>query len=116
MSHQLAFQIGAIGERLERMDTSFASFQALLEERLPPSQPEPIQKPPQAMQGGQTSQTPTNQPRQPIFEVQTGQGVPICVKARNAMPMRPPTLEVRAQPNQPRFGMPIGKPYERTLV
>uniref|UniRef100_A0A2N9F7Y1 Reverse transcriptase/retrotransposon-derived protein RNase H-like domain-containing protein n=1 Tax=Fagus sylvatica TaxID=28930 RepID=A0A2N9F7Y1_FAGSY len=67
--------IREIGARLERMETSFASFQALLEERLPPRQSEPVQTPPQAMQGAKT---------------------------RNAMPMRPPTQEIRAQPNQPR--------------
>ena len=31
------------------------------------------------------------------------------------MPMKPPTQEIRAQPNQPRFGMPIGEPYEPRL-
>ncbi len=58
--------IREIGARLERMETSFASFQGLLEERLPPRQSEPVQTPPQAMQGGQT---PTNQPMQLVLEV-----------------------------------------------
>ncbi len=75
--------IGVIGASLERMETSFASLQALLEERLPW-----VQTPPQEVQGGQT---PINQPRQPVLKVQIGQGILIGDEARNAMPMRPPT-------------------------
>ena len=80
--------IEAIGSRFERMETSKASFQSLLEERLTPRQLEPIQTPPQAMQGGQT---PTNQLRQLILEVQSSHGSPIGAETRKAMPMRPLT-------------------------
>jgi hypothetical protein len=83
--------IEAIGSRFERMETSKASFQSLLEERLPPRQLEPVQTPPQAMQGGQT---PTNQLRQPVLEVQSSHGSPVGAETRNAMPMRPLTQEI----------------------
>ena len=36
--------------------------------------------------------------------------VSIGAKARNAMPLRTPNQDFRA--NQPRFGMPLGEPYE----
>ena len=50
--------------------------------------------------------------RQPVVEEQPGQRPPIRAEARNAMPMRAPTHQVRIQPNQPRFGMPFGEPFE----
>jgi hypothetical protein len=43
---------------------------------------------------------------------QEDQGIPIGANTRNAMPMRPPYQDFRVQPNHPRFGMPLGEPYE----
>ena len=78
-----ATSIETIGTRLERIEGSFANLQALLEERLPPRQPEPIQPLPQNVQ---VEKTPL---RQPAVEEPLDQRPPIGAEARNAIPMRP---------------------------
>ena len=121
-------QIGVLDARMERMELSFASMKALLEERLPPRQPAPpVQTEPQTGQSGQSRAQSGHsgaQARQsgqirgmqgdgekpPMVEL--GEPIPIGVEARNAMPGRPPTHEVFQNLNPPRQPRQFGEPIE----
>jgi hypothetical protein len=102
--------IGSIGARIERIESSFAALQVLLEERLParpavPTIPEaeavPIQE---GILPEMVEQPPLVQPG--------GIRMPIREEGRNAIPQRPPHQEVGFHPNLPFYGMPMGEPYE----
>jgi hypothetical protein len=102
--------IGSIGARIERIESSFAALQVLLEERLParpavPTIPEaeavPIQE---EILPEMVEQPPLVQPG--------GIRMPIRNERRDAIPQRPPHQEMEFHPNLPFYGMPMGEPYE----
>uniref|UniRef100_A0A2N9J2Z8 Reverse transcriptase n=2 Tax=Fagus sylvatica TaxID=28930 RepID=A0A2N9J2Z8_FAGSY len=102
--------IGSIGARIERIESSFAALQVLLEERLParpavPTIPEaeavPIQE---GILPERVEQPPLVQPG--------GMRMPIREEGRNAIPQRPPHQEVGFHPNLPFQEMAMGEPYE----
>uniref|UniRef100_A0A2N9IS51 Reverse transcriptase n=1 Tax=Fagus sylvatica TaxID=28930 RepID=A0A2N9IS51_FAGSY len=102
--------IGSIGARIERIESSFAALQVLLEKRLParpavPTIPEveavPIQE---GILPERVEQPPLVQPG--------GMRMPIREEGRNAIPQRPPHQEVGFHPNLPFQEMAMGEPYE----
>jgi hypothetical protein len=95
-------RFGAIDVRMERIELSFASMQALLEERLPPRQQAPLvqPKPQVGAQLGQGGGMQNVGEKTPIVE--QVEPIPIDAEARNTIPRRPPTHEVFRNLNQPR--------------
>ena len=109
--------IGSIATTMERMESSFATLQALLEERLPPRTA--IQTNGDNQMANQEAQVPgillnqqpegQNQP--PGMQIEENR-VPIGAEARNAMPRRPLLQEVFLDHNHQRPPMPMGEPIE----
>ena len=82
------------------MEASFAKLQTLMEERLP-RKPEVVQPVAQPRQGEQAPSNATlvqaNLREHFPITPQEGQGVPLGVEMRNAMPMRPLNQDFRVQ-------------------
>ncbi|GMY33308.1 hypothetical protein FCV25MIE_28550 [Fagus crenata] len=85
--------MGSIGARMDRLESSFAALQILLEERLPPRPPAQLEVN-QIAPGAEARQDqeviPPLMGEQPPLIQREENRVPIGAERRNAMPMRPP--------------------------
>ena len=107
--------MGAIGARMDRMESSFAALQSLLEERLPlrnPAQPEVNQIAPGAEARPDQEVIPPLMGEQPPLVQGEENRMPIGAERRNAMPMRPPLHGDEFHQEFPRQGREFARPFQ----
>ena len=107
--------MGAIGARMDRMESSFAALQILLEERLPlrpPAQPEINQIAPGAEARPDQEVIPPLMGEQPPLIQREENRVPIGAERRNAMPMRPPLHGNEFHQDFPRQDREFARPFQ----
>uniref|UniRef100_A0A2N9J8Y4 Reverse transcriptase n=1 Tax=Fagus sylvatica TaxID=28930 RepID=A0A2N9J8Y4_FAGSY len=107
--------MGAIGARMDRMESSFAALQILLEERLPlrpPAPPEINQIAPGAeARPDQEVIPPLIREQSPMIQREENR-VPIGAERRNAMPMRPPLHGDEFHQDFPRQEREFARPFQ----
>uniref|UniRef100_A0A2N9FC87 RNA-directed DNA polymerase n=1 Tax=Fagus sylvatica TaxID=28930 RepID=A0A2N9FC87_FAGSY len=104
--------MGAIGARMDRMESS---LQSLLEERLPlrnPAQPEVNQIAPGAKARTDQEVIPPLMGEQPPLIQGEENRIPIGAERRNAMPMRPPLHGDEFHQEFPRQGREFARPFQ----
>jgi hypothetical protein len=107
--------MGAIGARMDRMESSFAALQSLLEERLPlrnPAQPEVNQIALGAEARPDQEVIPPLMGEQPPLVQGEENRMPIGAERRNAMPMRPPLHGDEFHQEFPRQGREFARPFQ----